>query len=90
MPPGTALLPESPHSLVDASWTRREYLGVHAQKQEGLSWVGLHVPVGRLQVSDATLQQSHGLWVSLCGRGVNRSLRSSSWQSRGRAAPHPF
>jgi ferredoxin-nitrite reductase len=28
------------------------YLGVHAQKQEGLSWVGIHVPVGRLSVSE--------------------------------------
>jgi ferredoxin-nitrite reductase len=30
-----------------------KYLGVHAQKQEGLSWVGIHVPVGRLSVSEA-------------------------------------
>ena len=26
----------------------RDGLGVHAQKQEGLCWVGLHVPMGRL------------------------------------------
>jgi ferredoxin-nitrite reductase len=29
------------------------YLGVHAQKQPGLSWVGIHVPVGRLSVLEA-------------------------------------
>jgi hypothetical protein len=28
----------------------RDYLGVHSQAQEGLSWVGIHVPVGRLSV----------------------------------------
>lgn len=31
---------------------RRNILGVHAQKQEGLSWVGACVPVGRLFSSD--------------------------------------
>jgi len=29
------------------------YLGVHAQPQEGLSRVGIHVPVGRLSVTEA-------------------------------------
>ena len=29
------------------------YVGVHAQPQEGLSRVGVHVPVGRLSVADA-------------------------------------
>nr|CAB3451176.1 unnamed protein product [Digitaria exilis] len=38
--------------LIDKKWERRDYLGVHPQKQEGLSYVGLHVPVGRLQASD--------------------------------------
>ncbi|AQK75175.1 Ferredoxin--nitrite reductase chloroplastic [Zea mays] len=38
--------------LVDKKWERRDYLGVHPQKQEGLSYVGLHVPVGRLQAAD--------------------------------------
>ena len=31
------------------------YLGVHAQPQEGLSRVGVHVPVGRLSVAEARL-----------------------------------
>ncbi|MFS8856109.1 ferredoxin--nitrite reductase [Synechococcus sp. H55.2] len=29
-------------------WQKRDLLGVHAQKQPGLNFVGLHVPVGRL------------------------------------------
>ncbi|CAI5527312.1 unnamed protein product [Closterium sp. Naga37s-1] len=38
----------SVHSLIDPSWSRRSYLGVHPQKQPGLVYVGLHVPVGRV------------------------------------------
>lgn len=30
-------------------WHKRDLIGVHAQKQPGLNFVGLHVPVGRLQ-----------------------------------------
>eukprot|EP00274_Cyanoptyche_gloeocystis_P008209 CAMPEP_0196651456 /NCGR_PEP_ID=MMETSP1086-20130531/401_1 /TAXON_ID=77921 /ORGANISM="Cyanoptyche gloeocystis , Strain SAG4.97" /LENGTH=608 /DNA_ID=CAMNT_0041981457 /DNA_START=32 /DNA_END=1858 /DNA_ORIENTATION=+ len=33
-------------------WERRSLLGVHDQKQEGLHWVGCHVPVGRLHPAD--------------------------------------
>lgn len=29
-------------------WDKRDHIGVHAQKQAGLNYVGLHVPVGRL------------------------------------------
>mmetsp|Transcript_4776 Transcript_4776/g.14390 ORF Transcript_4776/g.14390 Transcript_4776/m.14390 type:complete len:561 (+) Transcript_4776:68-1750(+) len=36
----------------DAHWERRDVLGVHPQKQEGYSWVGCRVPVGRLQAQD--------------------------------------
>jgi ferredoxin-nitrite reductase len=39
-------------ALVDANWRRRSYLGAHAQKQAGLCFVGIHVPVGRLQAAD--------------------------------------
>ncbi|KAK3155374.1 hypothetical protein QOZ80_2BG0202420 [Eleusine coracana subsp. coracana] len=42
----------APEDLIDKTWQRRDYLGVHPQKQEGLSYVGLHVPVGRVQASD--------------------------------------
>lgn len=37
--------------LVDKTWERRSYFGVHKQKQAGLNWVGCNVPVGRFQVS---------------------------------------
>ncbi|MCM1983484.1 MULTISPECIES: ferredoxin--nitrite reductase [Oscillatoriophycideae] len=29
-------------------WEKRDHIGIHAQKQPGLNYVGLHVPVGRL------------------------------------------
>lgn len=38
--------------MIDASWNRRDYLGVHPQKQEGFKYVGLHIPVGRLQAKE--------------------------------------
>jgi ferredoxin-nitrite reductase len=38
--------------LVNKQWERREILGVHPQKQAGLSFVGLHIPVGRIQADD--------------------------------------
>ncbi|MDX2099974.1 MAG: ferredoxin--nitrite reductase [Leptolyngbyaceae cyanobacterium bins.59] len=33
-------------------WDKRDHIGIHAQKQPGLNYVGLHVPVGRLQAHD--------------------------------------
>lgn len=42
----------SSEDLVQKQWERRDYIGVHPQKQEGLSFVGLHIPVGRLQADD--------------------------------------
>ncbi|KAJ8471835.1 hypothetical protein OPV22_026178 [Ensete ventricosum] len=42
----------SEEELVQKEWERRDYLGVHPQKQPGLSLVGLHIPVGRVQASD--------------------------------------
>ncbi|XP_060176068.1 ferredoxin--nitrite reductase, chloroplastic-like [Lycium barbarum] len=43
---------ESTEDLVLKQWERREYLGVHPQKQEGYSFIGLHIPVGRVQADD--------------------------------------
>lgn len=42
----------SSEELVQKQWERRDYLGVHPQKQEGLSYIGLHIPVGRLEADD--------------------------------------
>ncbi|OEL26864.1 Ferredoxin--nitrite reductase, chloroplastic [Dichanthelium oligosanthes] len=50
--PNGVLERAAPDDLIDKKWERRDYLGVHPQKQEGLSYVGLHVPVGRLQAAD--------------------------------------
>ncbi|XP_062221904.1 ferredoxin--nitrite reductase, chloroplastic [Phragmites australis] len=50
--PNGVLERAAPEDLIDNKWQRRDYLGVHPQKQEGLSYVGLHVPVGRLQAAD--------------------------------------
>jgi ferredoxin-nitrite reductase len=48
---GMSFEPEQPQA---GEWTQgtRNILGVHAQKQEGLSWVGVHVPVGRLSADE--------------------------------------
>nr|AKQ98337.1 ferrodoxine-nitrite reductase 1 [Brassica juncea] len=50
--PSGKLERESSEDLVNKQWERRDYFGVHPQKQEGLSYIGLHVPVGRLQADD--------------------------------------
>jgi ferredoxin-nitrite reductase len=50
--PSRVLERAAPEDLIDRNWERRDYLGVHPQKQEGLSYVGLHVPVGRVQAAD--------------------------------------
>lgn len=44
------LLPAAPGDAMD--WEKRDHLGVYRQKQAGLSYVGLHVPVGRLQSAE--------------------------------------
>ncbi|KAL3537497.1 hypothetical protein ACH5RR_000863 [Cinchona calisaya] len=43
---------ESSEDLVQKQWERRDYLGIHPQKQEGLCFIGLHIPVGRVQADD--------------------------------------
>lgn len=43
-------LTPDPGSVFDA--TPRSHYGIHAQKQDGLSFAGLHVPVGRLKAAD--------------------------------------
>ncbi|GER56629.1 nitrite reductase [Striga asiatica] len=42
----------SPEDLIDSNWQRRDYFGPHPQKQSGLTFVGAHVPVGRLQADE--------------------------------------
>ncbi|KAJ9561029.1 hypothetical protein OSB04_006189 [Centaurea solstitialis] len=50
--PEQVLERSSSEDLVDQKWERRDYFGVNPQKQEGLSFIGLHIPVGRVQADD--------------------------------------
>ncbi len=63
-----ALAPRPPFS-------RTAHLGVHAQKQDGLHWIGVAVPVGRL-----TVAQMRGLAdiARDCGDG---DIRLTVWQN---------
>lgn len=40
------------HVKYDDVWKRRDVLGIHPQRQEGLFWVGACVPVGRMHSHD--------------------------------------
>lgn len=57
----------SSEDLVQKQWERREYLGIHPQKQEGYSIVVLHILilVGRVQADDmdelARIADEYGL-----------------------------
>lgn len=47
---GYPLTPAAAKDEID--WEKRDHIGVYSQKQPGLNYVGLHVPVGRLYASD--------------------------------------
>lgn len=47
---GRTLLPAAPKDEI--IWDKRDHIGIYAQKQSGLNYVGLHVPVGRLSAAD--------------------------------------
>ncbi len=36
----------------EIDWEKRDHVGVYSQKQPGLNYVGLHIPVGRLYAQD--------------------------------------
>lgn len=59
---GKTLLPAAPKDEID--WEKRDHVGVYKQKQPGLNYVGLHIPVGRLYADDmfaiATLAEVYG------------------------------
>ncbi|XP_054794139.1 LOW QUALITY PROTEIN: ferredoxin--nitrite reductase, chloroplastic-like [Prosopis cineraria] len=62
--PGKYLERAAQKDLIRKKWERRDCLGVHPQKQEGLSYVGLHIPVGRVQADEmeelARLAEQYG------------------------------
>lgn len=47
---GQSLAPAAPKD--EFEWDKRDHLGVHRQKQAGLNYVGLHIPVGRLSATE--------------------------------------
>ncbi|EPS71034.1 hypothetical protein M569_03724 [Genlisea aurea] len=54
----------SPQSLLPPKWDRRDYFGAHPQKQHGYSFIGIHIPVGRIQADEmfelARLSDAYG------------------------------
>ncbi len=57
------------------AFDRTAHIGVHAQKQEGLNWIGVVVPVGRLSV-----EQMHGL-AGIARELGDGDLRLTVWQN---------
>ncbi|GAX36036.1 ferredoxin--nitrite reductase [Nodularia sp. NIES-3585] len=47
---GKTLLPAAAKDEID--WEKRDHIGVYKQKQTGLNYVGLNIPVGRLYAQD--------------------------------------
>lgn len=47
---GKSFLSAAPKDEID--WEKRDHIGVYKQKQSGLYYVGLHIPVGRLYADD--------------------------------------
>ncbi|MCC5616702.1 ferredoxin--nitrite reductase [Nostoc sp. CHAB 5836] len=47
---GKSLLPAAAKDEID--WEKRDHIGVYKQKQAGLNYAGLHIPVGRLYGED--------------------------------------
>ncbi len=47
---GRTLLPAAAKDEI--IWDKRDHIGIYDQKQSGLKYVGLHVPVGRLSAAD--------------------------------------
>jgi len=50
---GRTLLHAAPTDEID--WDKRDHIGVYPQKQTGMNFVGLHIPVGRL-TADAMME----------------------------------
>ncbi|MCA1992689.1 MAG: ferredoxin--nitrite reductase [Coleofasciculus sp. S288] len=47
---GRPLLPAAEKDEID--WDKRDHIGVYPQKQPGLNYVGLHIPIGRFYAQD--------------------------------------
>jgi ferredoxin-nitrite reductase len=54
---------------------RTAHIGIHAQKQDGLNWIGVVLPVGRMSA-----RQMHGL-ADIAGTLGDGDLRLTVWQN---------
>jgi ferredoxin-nitrite reductase len=73
---GAALLRAPPEALrTRPRQDRAAHIGVHAQKQGGLNWLGVALPLGRL-----TPEQTHGL-ARVAHRLGDGGLRLTVWQN---------
>jgi ferredoxin-nitrite reductase len=57
------------------AFDRMAHIGVHPQKQEGLSWIGISLPVGKV-----TCEQMRGLAKIACDLG-DGDIRLTVWQN---------
>jgi ferredoxin-nitrite reductase len=57
------------------AFDRIAHIGIHAQKQAGLNWIGVVVPVGRMSVA-----QMHGL-AAIASQLGDGDLRLTVWQN---------
>jgi ferredoxin-nitrite reductase len=57
------------------SFSRLAHIGVHPQKQQGLNWVGVTLPVGKL-----TIPQMRGI-AALAGQYGDGDIRLTVWQN---------
>jgi ferredoxin-nitrite reductase len=69
-----ASIPESAIAPRPA-FNRMAHIGVHPQKQQGLNWVGVTLPVGKL-----TIPQMRGI-ASLAGQYGDGDIRLTVWQN---------
>jgi ferredoxin-nitrite reductase len=57
------------------SFNRNAHIGIHPQKQEGLNWIGVALPVGKLSVD-----QMHGL-AAIAQEFGDGDIRLTVWQN---------
>jgi len=73
---GTPLARVAPEALVERpAYDRHAHIGVHPQKQAGLNWIGVVLPVGRM-----TLEQMRGLAAISRDLG-DGDIRLTVWQN---------
>jgi len=72
----------------EIDWEKRDHIGVYQQKQPGLNYVGLHVPVGRLQAQDmfdlaqlADVYGSSEIRLTVEQNVIIPNIPDSRWQS---------